>query len=81
VPVDTAIDLEGAALVRHLFKAGLVREARISRELLQAECAGAVGVDVSTWSYWERGERTPGTEAALRCLAVLGVLFKDDLLS
>ncbi len=46
---------------------------RKSTKLSQAELAARVGVHVSTWVKWERGERNPSVTAA----QLLPILFPD----
>jgi transcriptional regulator with XRE-family HTH domain len=57
-----------------------LRKLRVKRKLTPGQAAAAVGVDVTTWGHWERGDRLFSARrltaicAALKCRAedVLG---------
>jgi putative transcriptional regulator len=50
-----------------------LRELRKSRNLSQEDAAHAVGVKVSTWGHWERGETNPYPRNWQRIEATFGV--------
>jgi len=47
---------------------GLLRDVREQRGLTQQECADQIGVRVSTWAFWERGERAPTIRLCVQAL-------------
>jgi DNA-binding XRE family transcriptional regulator len=50
-----------------------LREWRESLSYSQAEAAVALGVDQTTISCWERGDRTPGLRLAIAIRKVTGI--------
>jgi DNA-binding transcriptional regulator YiaG len=79
--IEAPEDAVAVALVRELFADGSVRDLRRNRRLSQANCAHAVDVDPSTWSYWERGLKRPSDDACLLCAGLLPDLFGQELAS
>jgi transcriptional regulator with XRE-family HTH domain len=67
-------DLADLADVRELFASGRAREIREEARIKQAEMARAIGVDPSTYCYWERGSRVPHISAANPALEILTAL-------
>jgi predicted transcriptional regulator len=57
--------------VRELVRSGAARSARIASGLSLGELANAAGVAVSTISRYERGQRIPRGDPALRYGAVI----------
>lgn len=65
-------DVERLAWVRELLATGQARTLREQAHLSRLELALAVtGVTESAVARWERGDRTPRTDAALRYARVL----------
>lgn len=62
---------ERLAGVRDLTHSGQARKIRQHANLTRAEVARAVGVDPSTVSRWESGERRPRGTAAIRYAELL----------
>jgi transcriptional regulator with XRE-family HTH domain len=60
--------------VRAMLREGRLRELRERHSLSQHELARALGVDPSTVSRWESGERVPLEAAAARLHAFLSAL-------
>jgi len=61
-------------LVRRLVTSGTAKEIRLGAGLSLADIATACGIDQSTVSRWERGERTPTGEGARRYGELLAAL-------
>jgi DNA-binding XRE family transcriptional regulator len=59
-------DLVTVAYARQATKNGFGRMVRIAADLSQREVAASIGVDVSTISRWESGERLPRGASAVR---------------
>lgn len=59
-------EAERLAQVRAACVSGAARRIRLAARLSQADAAGAIGADPSALSRWERGERSPRGQAALR---------------
>lgn len=62
-PIDEAALL---AWVRRIAKSGVARATRIEAGLSLAETGRAVGVSGAAVCRWERGERSPSGEPAIR---------------
>jgi DNA-binding transcriptional regulator YiaG len=69
-------EAERLRAVRDLATSGRGREIRESAHLSLADIGRSSGVHYSTVARWERGERLPRGEAALRYLALLDRLAK-----
>jgi transcriptional regulator with XRE-family HTH domain len=72
-------DLVALSRVRRLTKSGAARTIRLSAGLSLAELGARAGVGPSTVFRWERGQRSPHGEAALRYGATLDALHKADV--
>lgn len=57
-------------------KDGRARDVRMTAGLSQSEVGQAVGVTAAAVSRWERGERLPRTDAAIRYARLLHALTK-----
>lgn len=66
------------ARCRDLASNGRARAIREQARLSLAEMANACGVDEGTLSRWERGQRKPRSAVALRYLALLDALERND---
>jgi transcriptional regulator with XRE-family HTH domain len=64
------------ALARRLASDGTARRLRLEARLSLRDVASAVRVNVATVSRWERGQRVPHGDAALRYSQVLVDLMK-----
>lgn len=62
---------EQLQLVRQFTTSGDARRLRELARLSQSEVGRSVGVDASTVARWERGERLPRGEAAIRYARLL----------
>lgn len=71
LPMTTTTDPQRLAEVRRLCRTGLAKHLRLVNELSLAEVAAPIGVSPSSVWRWERGERTPRGEDAVRYLDVL----------
>lgn len=69
-------DLVKLSAVRALCRSGAARQIRIAAGLSQAECAAPCEVEPSTILRWERGDRSPHGEPALRYGELLDTLLK-----
>lgn len=63
--------------VRALTASGMARSIRISAKLSLPEVAEAVGVSAAAVYRWEKDERRPTGEAAIRYLVFLTKLVED----
>ena len=69
-------DLLLLAETRRMAKDGRARSVRTTAGLSQTEVGQAVGVTAGAVSRWERGERLPRTDAAMRYARLLDALAK-----
>lgn len=74
--MDIDIDLAALARVRGLCSSGAARSIRLAAKISLGEVARSVGVTPATVLKWERGQRSPRPEAAMRYLAVLQELMQ-----
>ena len=68
-------DVAQLAEVRALAASGAARSIRLGARLSLSEVADQLGVSTSTVFRWERGQRNPRGEAALRYGALLAELM------
>lgn len=68
-------ELSALASVRGLSRSGAARSIRLAAGLSLPEVAEACGVAACTVYRWERGQRAPRGEPALRYAALLGSLI------
>lgn len=71
--VDLALLIEA----RDAAKSGRAERLRRAAGVSQAELAGAVGVDASTVSRWERGRRLPRAPVAIAYARALRTLANE----
>jgi transcriptional regulator with XRE-family HTH domain len=76
--VKTSEQLLDLVEVRALAKSGRALRIRTAAGLSLADVAGAIGTTAATVNRWERGERRPYGEPALRYGALLAAL-RDQL--
>jgi hypothetical protein len=76
--MTTTIELVDLARARDLARSGLGRLIRVSAELTLVDVGSAVGIAPSTVWRWERGDRTPHGEAALKWAALMFELQGRD---
>ena len=72
-------DLIRLATLRSLTQSGAARSIRLTAGLSLAELASAIDVGSSTIRRWERNQRRPHGELALRYLDLLDQLMKVRL--
>jgi len=73
----TGSDLAAIAWVRKATTSGQAREIREKALITLEEVARGCGVDASAVSMWERGERSPGTQNAIKYAHMLRILPQD----
>ena len=76
--MNATVDLTRLSRLRALTSSGAARSVRLAGRLSLGEVASVVGCSPSTVFRWERGERRPRGEAALRYLEVLEELMSRD---
>lgn len=59
---------------RKAFATGEALKLRLAANVSQAEFARAVGSSPASVSLWESGQRTPGSDFALKCWSALATL-------
>lgn len=74
----TLREVERLAKVRAACASGEARRIRQAARLSLADVAGAIGVDLTAISRWERGERSPRGAAALRYGELLDRLERSE---
>jgi DNA-binding transcriptional regulator YiaG len=69
--MNDLIDPIKLAKVRAMTESGVARELRVGKRLSLSDIAVPVGASVSTIFRWERGQRVPHGERAVRYLEIL----------
>lgn len=72
-----SMDIKEIAWARKMARSGRGRDLREAASLSLTEVALTLGVTPAALSRWERNERIPRTEAAVRYAAVLRGLLAD----
>ena len=67
--------------LRSLTSSGTARDIRVAAFLSQADIARSIGTDPSTVARWERGERMPRGDVALKYRRLLAKLSQASVLA